>query len=124
MASEFNIINYLSGILGGYVFDKSVLERIALERGVLEVVNYNELDKKTRDLLRADLAYTAYYSPTTWASSEQSHGDYSKRIGSQQISIEEKNRLYKIFAPIYEKYEDDKLEEIADSTANLQWLDL
>lgn len=122
MASEFNIINYLSGILGGYVFDKAVLERIALERDVLDVVNYREIDTKTKELLRADLAYAAYYSPSTWASSEQTHGDYTKRVGSQTISLEEKNRLYNIFAPIYKKYEDEKLEEITANAANLQWL--
>ena len=64
MASEFDIIKYLSGIFGGFVFDKAVLERIALDRGVLEVTDYSELDTKTKELLRADLAYAAYYSPS------------------------------------------------------------
>ena len=124
MASEFDIIKYLSGILGGYVFDKAVLERIALERGVLEVTDYSSLDLKTRELLRADLAYAAYYSPHVWASSSQSHGSYTKTTGSQTISESDKERLYSIFAPIYQKYEDPKIEEILEQNGTVQWINV
>lgn len=122
MASEFDIIKYLSGILGGYVFDKAVLERIALERGVLEVTDYSSLDLKTKELLRADLAYAAYYSPYVWASSSQSHGSYTKTTGSQTISESDKERLYSIFAPIYQKYEDPKIDEILESGGTVEWI--
>lgn len=122
MASEFDIIKYLSGILGGYVFDKAVLERIALERGVLDVADYSSLDLKTRELLKADLAYAAYYSPHVWASSSQSHGSYTKTTGSQTISESDKERLYSIFAPIYQKYEDPKIDEILESSGTVEWI--
>lgn len=122
MASEFDIIKYLSGILGGYVFDKAVLERIALERGVLDVADYSSLDLKTRELLRADLAYAAYYSPHVWASSSQSHGSYTKTTGSQTTSESDKERLYSIFAPIYQKYEDPKIDEILESSGTVEWI--
>ena len=122
MAGEFDIIKYLSGILGGYVFDKAVLERIALERGVLDVSDYSSLDLKTRELLRADLAYAAYYSPHVWASSSQSHGSYTKTTGSQTISESDKERLYSIFAPIYQKYEDPKIDEILESSGTVEWI--
>lgn len=122
MAGEFDIIKYLSGILGGYVFDKAVLERIALERGVLDVADYSSLDLKTRELLRADLAYAAYYSPHVWASSSQSHGSYTKTTGSQTISESDKERLYSIFAPIYQKYEDPKIDEILESSGTVEWI--
>jgi hypothetical protein len=62
MAIKFDILDFLSG-LTGYVFDKSVLTRIAWERDVTDVTSYDELDAKTIDLLRADLLYTAYLSP-------------------------------------------------------------
>ena len=122
MASEFDIIKYLSGILGGYVFDKAVLERIALERGVLDVADYSSLDLKTRELLKADLAYAAYYSPHVWASSSQSHGSYTKTTGSQTISESDKERLYSIFATIYQKYEDPKIDEIVESSGKVEWI--
>lgn len=118
----FDIIEYLSG-LTQFVFDKSVLRRIAYDRDVIEVTDYEELDAKTKDLLRADLLYTAYISPNVWASSTQSHGSYTKTIGSQTIYAEDKERLYNTFVGIYRKYSDDKLEEIEGNEATLQWLD-
>ena len=121
MTKKFDIIEYLSG-LTGYVFDKAVLKSIALERGVADVEAFEELDKRTRDLLRADLLYHAYQSPNTMASSSQSHGGYSKSIGQQTITSEEKERLYNSFLSIYKKYDDEKVEEIIEQSGNLQWL--
>lgn len=123
MNDNFDIIEYLSG-LTGYVFDKAVLKRIALDRNVHEVKDYSELDKATRDLLFADLLYTAYLSPNVWASSTQSHGSYTKSIGSQTTYTEDKERLYNQIVSIYKKYNDEKLEEIENSDSNLQWLDI
>lgn len=121
MTDKFDIIEYLSGITG-FVFDKAVLNRIALDRGVQDVIAYEELDTKTKDLLRADLLYTAYLSPNVWASSTHSHGSYTNTIGSQTIYAEEKERLYNSFINIYRQYEDEKLEEIESSSNSLQWL--
>jgi hypothetical protein len=116
----FDIIEYLSG-LTQFVFDKAVLRRIAYDRDVIEVTDYEELDAKTKDLLRADLLYAAYMSPNVWASSTQSHGSYTKTIGSQTIYAEEKERLYNTFVCIYKKYEDPILLELEDM-GDLQWL--
>lgn len=118
---RFDIIEYLSG-LTNFVFDKAVLKRIAIERDVYGFEEYQDLDKRTKDLLLADLLYTAYLSPSTIASSAQSHGSFSKTIGSQNITNAEKESLYKLFYPIYKKYDDDKLFELDDST--LQWLSI
>lgn len=123
MNDNFDIIEYLSG-LTGYVFDKAVLKCIALDRNVHEVKDYSELDKATRDLLFADLLYVAYISPNVWASSTQTHGSYTKSIGSQTTYTEDKERLYNQIVSIYKKYNDEKLEEIENSDSNLQWLDI
>lgn len=123
MNETFNIIEYLSG-LTMFTFDKAVLQRIALERGVDEVTSFDELESKDRDLLRADLLYTAYLSPNVWASSTHSHGSYTKTVGSQTIYAEEKERLYNTFVGIYRKYEDEKLQEIQENEATLQWLSI
>lgn len=119
---KFDIIEYLAG-LTGYVFDKAVLKRIALDRGVNEVVDYDELDEQTKDLLRADLLYVVYLSPNVWASSQQSHGSYSKSIGSQTTYSADKERLYNLITGIYRKYDDSKLTEIQENKSTLQWLD-
>lgn len=123
MNDEFDIIEYLSGITQ-FTFDKAVLKRIALERGVNEVDDFEDLTTKDKDLLRADLLYAAYLSPNIWASSTQSHGSYTKTIGSQTLYVKEKERLYNIFVGIYRKYEDEKLQEVEGQDATLQWIDI
>jgi hypothetical protein len=120
MNDKFDIIDYLSG-LTGFVFDKAVLKRIALDRQVLHTPP-EDVDERTRDLLRADLLYVAYVSPNVWASSTHSHGSFSQTIGSQTIYIEDKERIYNIFMGIYRKYNDTKLEEVSDN-GTLQWLE-
>lgn len=122
MAQEFDIIKYISGLLAGFVFDKATLERIALDRGVMGVTSYEELDAKTKELLKADLAYSAYYSPSVWASSSQSHGSYSKSRGSQTVADNDKERLYNIFSSVYKKYDDPVLEQVEAEESNLQWM--
>ena len=121
MSVEFNIIDYLSGITG-FLFPKEVLQCIALEREVHEVTSYDELDTKTKELLKADLLYAAYLSPNVWASANQAHGSFSRSIGSQTTHTEDKKRLYKIFMGIYKKYEDPKYDELSEE-GTLQWLD-
>lgn len=120
--NDFDIIEYLSG-LTQFTFDKAVLKRIALERGVAEIDDFEDLTQEQKDLLRADLLYTAYLSPNVWASSTQSHGSYTKSIGSQTMYTADKERLYNLIVGIYRKYNDDKLIEIEGNDATLQWLD-
>ena len=120
MTDKFDIIEYLSG-LTGFVFDKAVLKRIALDRGVYGVQCFSELTQQDKDLMRADLLLVAYLSPNVWASSTHAHGSFSQTIGSQTIYVEEKERLYNAFISIYKKYDDAKLYEIEDN-GYLQWI--
>lgn len=115
-AIEFDILQYMSG-LTGFTFDKAVLTRIALDRGVAEVTNYAELTKRDRDLITADLLLTAYLSPTTWASFDQSHGSYKKGIGAQ--SMYNKEEILDWLYNIYKQYDDEMLEELPDNTAKV-----
>lgn len=123
MTDNFNIIEYLSG-LTGFTFDKAVLQRIAFDRGVESVNSYALLDEQAKDLLRADLLYTAYLSPNVWASASHSHGSFSKTIGSQTLYTEDRERIYNVFMGIYRKYDDVKLSEIDGDNATLQWIDI
>lgn len=121
MADKFDIIEYLSG-LTPFVFDKALLKRVALDRGVDMINMYSRLTQEQKELLRADLLYAAYLSPTTWANSTQSHGSFTQTIGSQTIQSVDKDLLYNAFIAVYKKYNDAKLDEI-DEIGNLKWLD-
>lgn len=107
MSSEFSIYEYIEG-LTGYVFDKTVIERIARDRGVAEVTDYAALTQRDKDLLRADLLYTAYCSPNMMASHTNQHGSYSKSVGAQTVNRDE---LYQIFMGIYRKYGEEEMLE-------------
>lgn len=115
-AIEFDILQYMSG-LTGFTFDKAVLTRIALDRGVAEVTEYSELTKRDRDLITADLLLTAYLSPTTWASFNQSHGSYKKGVGSQ--TMYNKEEILDYLRGIYEEYEDPMIDEVPDNSAHV-----
>ena len=123
MTDKFDIIEYLSG-LTGFVFDKAVLKRIAYDRDVWCTHDYAELSEEQKDLLRADLLYTAYISPNVWASSSHSHGSYTKSIGAQTLYEGDRERLYNIFSTIYTKYKDAALEEITDTDSTVQFIDV
>lgn len=118
---HFDIIEYISG-LTSYVFDKSLLERIAMDRGVYNAESYDSIDQKTKDLLRADLMYEAFLSPNIIASRSISHGDFSQSVGGQAIYERDKSKLYNIILNIYGKYNDPKLEELLFDNGTLQWL--
>jgi hypothetical protein len=115
-AIEFDILQYMSG-LTGFTFDKAVLTRIALERGVDQVTAYSQLTKRQKDLITADLLLTAYLSPNVWASFDQSHGSYKKGIGSQ--TMYNKEEILDYLRGIYEEYEDEKLDEVPDNSAHV-----
>lgn len=115
-AIEFDILQYMSG-LTGFTFDKAVLTRIALKRGVDEVTEYEELTEKDEDLITADLLLTAYLSPTIWASFNQSHGSYKKGIGSQ--SMYNKEEILDFLRRIYDLYDDPMLAKVPDNSATI-----
>ena len=62
---KFDIIEYISGMTS-YVFDKAMIRRIAVDRGVIGVTAYSSLTVKDRDLIKADLLYEAYLSPRVY----------------------------------------------------------
>lgn len=119
MNTTIDIIEYLSG-LTGFVFDKSVLKRIAFDRGVLNIEDCNVLTKQQKELLLADLLYTAYCSPNVMASYSTSHGSFSKSIGSQTI---DKEHVYKMFVDIYKRYDDEMLEKVDGMSNNIVFID-
>lgn len=116
---QFDIITYMS-TLTGFTFEKSVLERIAIERGVSEVTEYNQLEQKDKDLLLADLLFVAYTTPYQTSSLTKQHGAFSQTIGSQIIT--DKKSLFNLITALYRKWNDDKLEIVNQMDGGLQWI--
>ena len=121
MNKDFDIIEFMSG-LENIVLDKAVLMRIALERHVKNITDFDMLTIKDIDLLDADICMAIYYSANHTSSFSHSHGSFTHSIGSQTLTEEDKERFYKKAKKLYEKYDDDKLDEVKKDDWNLQWL--
>ena len=117
--ATFDIIEYLSGMTA-FVFDKPVLKRIALERGLDGVTYYSDLTQQQKDLCYADMLFVVYTSPNTTASYSASHGTFKKSVGSQTIN--DKQGIYNIMVSIYGKYSDEKLSVVQEMQSNLEWI--
>lgn len=116
---QFDIITYMS-TLTGFTFEKSVLERIAMERGVSDVTDYSQLEQKDKDLLLADLLLVIYTSPYQTSSLTKQHGAFTQTIGSQIIT--DKRGMFNLMTALYKKWNDAKLEIVSQMDGGLQWI--
>ena len=101
-------------------FTEKNFVKIAMDRGIdpsADVYDETVVTKRERDLMTADLIYTAVLlRPSNTASLSQSHNGYQKTIGSEQDFYQDDKIQYDI--RIYKKYGDEKagdLEELAES---------
>lgn len=101
-------------------FTEKNFVKIAMDRGIdpsADVYDEEIVTKRERDLLTADLIYTAVLlRPSNTASLSQSHNGYQKTVGSEQDFYQDDKIQYAI--RIYKKYGDEKagdLEELAES---------
>lgn len=119
MNEQFDIYEYLSGLTGFY-FDKAVLKRVAMRRGVVNASSISDIDDKMEDLLTADLLMSAYLSPTSTPSMTKQHGSFTMTVGSQTINS--KKDLYDMFVHLYKKWGDANLDKAEALGGELQWL--
>lgn len=118
--AEFNIISYISS-LTGFSFEKGVIERIAMERGVINATSVEEIDARTKGLITADLLFVIYTSPTTKGSYSRQHGAYSESIGGQ--SITDKANIYDMMMALYKKWDDkEMIETLEEIGGTLHWM--
>ena len=83
-------------------------EKIARDRNIDPQADvYNDVSKRERDLMTADLIYTAVLMrPSNTASIQQSHNGFQKTIGSEQDFYQDEKIKYAI--QLYQLYGDEK----------------
>ena len=101
-------------------FTEKNFVKIAMDRGInpsSDVYDEAIVTKRDRDLMTADLIYTAVLlRPSNTASLSQSHNGFQKTVGSEQDFYQDDKIQYAI--RIYKKYGDEKagdLEELAEN---------
>lgn len=120
--SKFNIINYLAGMTG-FVFDKDVLQRIALDCRVSEITYYTELTQEDKDRCKIALLRTILETPYSTASHTSKHGEWQEQIGSQSLTAAFREEIKAQLKRLAQKYGDEELlEELEGMDATLQWM--
>lgn len=122
MSIKFDIIDYLSG-LTAYVFDVSVLRRVALDNGVAEVREYNELDAEQIDRCKMSLLETLVLAPSQSASQTNKHGEYQVQTGSQMLTDKTREAIKAELRMLYRRYgEDERLQTLDSADATMEWI--
>lgn len=121
--ATFDIINYLSG-LTNFVFDKAVLNRIALDCGVSEITDYTELTGELKDKCKIALLETIVFGPYSTASSTNQHGAWTLTIGSQTVTSAALESIKSELKRLYNKYDmTDEQEALEDTGGEVKWID-
>ena len=122
MSIKFDIIDYLSG-LTAYVFDVSVLRRVAMDNGVAEVREYNELDAEQIDRCKMSLLETLVLAPSQSASQANKHGEYQTQTGSQMLTDKTREAIKAELRMLYRRYgEDERLQTLDSADTTMEWI--
>lgn len=121
-ASAFDILDYLSGMTN-FVFDKSVLNRVALECGVSEIEAFVDLTEEQKDKCKMALLETIVFGVYQTASTTNQHGAYTLTVGAQTITSKALESIKSELRRLYRKYgEDNKLEALQESDGEVKWI--
>jgi len=97
-------------------FTEKNFVKIAMDRGIdpsADVYDESVVTKRERDLMTADLIYTAVLlRPSNTASLQQSHNGYQKTVGSEQDFYQDDKIQYAI--RIYKRYGDERGEDLME----------
>lgn len=88
------------------------MRRIAIERGVEDATSMEDIDRRTRNLMIADMLMVLFTSPSNSGSKTKSHGDFTVTIGGQIIT--DKNDIYALMMRLYENPDSELYEAIAE----------
>lgn len=118
--ANFDPISYI-GSLVGYPVPKDSIERIARERNVISVADWTEIDRRTRNLVLADILMIIFTSPNNTGNKSRQHGDFSVSIGG--VVIYDKQDLYDLMMRLY-KNPDLELWDALDGIGQCTFVDI
>lgn len=105
-------------------FTEKNFVKIALDRGIdpsADVYDETVVTKRERDLMTADLIYTAVLlRPSNTASLQQSHNGYQKTVGSEQDFYQDDKIKYAI--SLYQLYGDERAEVLANVQKKIRFI--
>ena len=98
------VMDYMEGCASGISLPESTFQNIAERREVLLQDVVSDLDKRTKDLLMADVYVQISLLPSVSASVEDAHGTWKHKEGSTQLSESDKKRYLDLANSIFSAY--------------------
>lgn len=102
-ATDMTVEDYLHGCVGFEVADNAIAT-ILVDRGVEAGSSVLALDKRTKDLCKADLYMWCASTPSIMGSVEDSNGVWKHKEGGTQSSAYDKRNLRAMANDIYKLY--------------------
>lgn len=103
---EKTIREYVFGCVNFLLPDEAA-DHVLFERDVDGDMPLDETDKKTRELLKADLYVWICMGPSKVNSTSDSDNGWSHSDGGHTLSDEDKDRMLRYAKAIYDKYDEE-----------------
>lgn len=100
---------YLRGCVGFDVSDNA-LATILIDRDVEPGTDVRMLDKRTKDLCKADLYMWCASTPSVTGSVEDADGEWKHKEGGKQSSAYDKRNLRQMANDIYARYGENTIQ--------------
>ena len=100
---DMTIEEYLYGCVG-YPVGEDAVQTILVDREVESGSSISALDKRIKDLCKADLLMWLVTSPSVTGTTEDSNGVWKHREGGMEMSVSDKKHLTRQANRIYRMY--------------------
>lgn len=107
--SVTTVEEYLRGCVGFEVSDNAITT-ILIDRDVKPGTDVTTLDKRTKDLCKADLYMWCASTPSITGSVEDADGEWKHKEGGTQSSAYDKRNLRQMANDIYKKYGENAIQ--------------
>lgn len=105
-ATDMTVEDYLYGCVG-FEVSESAISTILVDRGVEAGSSVLALDKRTKDLCRADLYMWCASTPSKTGSVEEADGYWKHKTTGAESSAFDKRNLRAMANDIYKKYKEN-----------------
>lgn len=113
-----SIVSYLTG-KAGFDVPEITINAILADREVDATADINDLTRKTKDLLFADVLMYGTTLPTTYSGAKESDGGWTHTGETSTIQKADKERWYNAAQAIYSLYNDPKKAKSSIKIVNL-----
>lgn len=98
--------DYVFGCVN-FAISQEGVDHVLKEREIKAKMAYEELDKKTKELLKADIYVWICMGPSKENSTSDSDNGWSHSEGGYTLTDEDKDRMLKYAKAIYKKYDEE-----------------